>query len=177
MKKPWMISTIVLAAALVALGTWVLVGDQTDAPQPLAQPSLTPLAEYPLELAQTDTVCLASEDVVRMLAARRAAMNRGDEQAAAAFYAEDGSLWLIDAAEPEVARGRAAIAALLKREVDERRIRLRLAGHAIRFGDYVAEPTFIGYEDADGKIPEWTTYLLVFNIEPSTGEINGQWVF
>ncbi len=63
MKNPWLISTVVLAAALVALGTWVLVGDQTDATQPLAQPSSTPLAEYPVELAQTDTVCLASDDV------------------------------------------------------------------------------------------------------------------
>ena len=177
MKNPWLISTVVLAAALVALGTWVLVGDHADAAQPVAQPYPTPLAEYPLELARTDTICLASEDVLRMLAARRTAMNRGDEQAAAAFYAEDGSLWIIDSAEPIVARGRAAIATRLKVDLDEAHMKLRLAGHAIRFGDYVAEPTFVGYENADGQIRDEALYLLVFNIDPATGEISGQWVF
>jgi hypothetical protein len=56
-------------------------------------------------------------------------------------------------------------------------MKLRLAGHAIRAGDYVAEPTFVGYEDAEGKIHDEALYLLVFNINPSTGRIDAQWVF
>jgi hypothetical protein len=79
---PWLVAVIVLAAALVALGAWVLI-DQTRS---------------------SATEGLASPEVAAMIHKVHAAWNRYDAEAVVAFYAPNAVTEEIEAGVPRVVR-------------------------------------------------------------------------
>lgn len=78
--NPWLVAVIVLAAALVALGAWVLI-DQTRS---------------------SSTPGQASPEVAAMIHNLTAAWNRYDAEATASFYARDAVMEEIEAGVPRV---------------------------------------------------------------------------
>jgi ketosteroid isomerase-like protein len=118
---PWLVAVVVLAAALVALGAWVIV-DQTRS---------------------SSTQDLASAEVAAMLNARLAAMNRFDAEAGAAFYAKDAVMEEHDPIIPGgvlVTEGRDQIFQRLQAAADYGRgegWRVEPGGVRSQIGDYV----------------------------------------
>jgi hypothetical protein len=76
-SRIWFAATVVLAAELFGVGSWVLIDRKTDRTQGLA-----------------------TADIVSMLEGRIAAWTRGDLQTAAAVYEEDGTLEEMDQSPP-----------------------------------------------------------------------------
>ena len=146
--NPWMIATIVLAAALVALGIWVVVDQQSR-----------------------QSISLAPEEVTDMLEARIATMNEPDGRAAAEYYSIDGTLWELDQDPPEVSRGRTRIADRLESLCDDGGLRLKSAGASIMNARFVAEPVNLYFEGESGH----GEGMCVFELD-ERGEIQNQWV-
>lgn len=108
----------VLAAGCFAVG--VVVGRAADAPPP-------------------EPPDLASAEVRTMLAARVEAVNAGDEEAVASFYAADAVLEELDQRTPIVTRTSADIATHL-RGYQELGFRLEQTGTPTQLGPFVSEP-------------------------------------
>ena len=123
--NPWLVAVIALAAALLALGAWVVV-DQTKSPS---------------------TEGLASPNVVAMLRDRVAAVNSGDAKAISSFYTRNAVLEERDVTPPIVTKG--------GKEIGERisglaaiGLKLESASPVIRLDGTVAEATSMpGYPD------------------------------
>jgi type II secretory pathway pseudopilin PulG len=130
-----------------------------------------------LQSRQSTSPSKASAEVVALLDARIAAMNRGDGRAAGALYTQDGVLdelegmpYASDGKSTYNTVGRAAIQDRLQLMVDLG-LRLEAIGEPIMYGDLVAEPTRF-YEAAGvgyGKA------MLVFQISPDH-QIAHQWM-
>lgn len=125
---PWLIVVVVLAAALVALGGWVIV-DQTRSSSPQD---------------------LASAEVAAMLDARLAAENRYDARAIAAFYAKDAIMEEHDPLVPDgvlVTEGRDQIAQRWQVGADYFRgegWRVESGSGRVQIGDYVVSTETFG---------------------------------
>ena len=134
-----LIAVIALGAALVALGTWVVI-DQTRS---------------------SSAQGLASADVAAMLKDRHTALNRGDAHAIARFYAPNAVLEERDVTPAIVTRGREDIGQHIA-ALSQLGLRLESASPVIKLGDTVAEATnvpgssmafILVYKlDANGKI-------------------------
>jgi hypothetical protein len=148
---PWLVAVIVLAAALVALGAWVLV-DQARS---------------------SSTQGLASSEVTTMLDARLAALNRFDAEATAAFFTKDAVMEEIEQGAPVVvSSGRKEIANRFRVMLDYSKqtgVQGR-TGATTQIGPYVAQ-TFSwgasGTTEGQG--------ILVFKLDEK-GEIAHEWV-
>jgi len=98
--------------------------------------------------------------IMKVLKGRMAAMNRGDGQAAAAFYAKDGVLEEMDQTPPIVTKGREGIAARLD-ALYKTGLRLAPAGAPITYDQYVAEP--VRFYNGNG--PGEGAGMLVFQFD------------
>lgn len=107
-----------------------------------------------------------SDEVMSVLEGRIAAWNRGDGEAAAAFYAEEGILEETD--NGLVTRGRSRIAARLQ-ELSEW-FGMEATGAPVQFGRLVVEPVNLILEGQPGL------YILVFDFGPDGRQIYHQWV-
>lgn len=132
-----------------------------------------PASPTPLPSGWAANATPASPDVIAILEGRIEAFNRGDFEAAAAFWAEDGVLIEYEADKAIFNQGRAAIAKRLA-GVYEFGLRFEPAGTPLQFGQLVAEPVrwlpmepggpdaqsmLIFRLNADGKIAsEWVTF-------------------
>jgi hypothetical protein len=149
--NPWLVAVVVLGAALIGLGTWVLI-DQTRS---------------------SSTLDLAAPEVVAMLDARLAAGDRNDAEAGAAFYSKDAVMEEIEAGVPRVvSKGRDQILERFRflgaagRPND---FELR-TGTTIQIGPYVAQTNSFG---SGGAI--YGQGILVFRLDES-GKIAHEWV-
>ena len=142
----WLVAVIALAAALVALGAWVVV-DQTRS---------------------SSTQGLASSQVVTMLKHRLVALNSGDAKAVSAFYTRDAVLEEHDVTPPLVTQGSTQIGARVHDIVSRYGMQLQSASPVIRLDGTVAEATSVpGYPDQG--------FILVYSLAPN-GKIAHQWV-
>ena len=151
--NPWLVAVVVLAAALVGLGAWVVI-DQTR--------------------SSSATQDLASPEVTAMLNARVAAINRFDAAAIAAFYTQDAVMEEIEAGVPRVvSRGHDQILDRLRFLVDGARssdLQLR-TGTTTQIGPYVTQTNSFGSfgaTEGDGQ------GILVFRLDES-GKIAHEW--
>ena len=149
--NPWLVAVVALVAALVGLGTWVLVDQTRSSP----------------------TQDLASPEVTAMLNARVAAINRFDAEAIAAFYSQDAVMDEIEAGVPRVvSTGHDQIVDRFRFMADSARvygIRLR-TGTTTQIGPYVAQTNSWGPGGAtEGQ------GILVFKLDES-GKIAHEWV-
>ncbi len=133
---------------LAAVGVGVLIGRAT-AEEPAAAPQ--PLG-------------LASADVQTMLGGRMAALNSGDAQALAAFYAPDGILEERDQQPAVITKGSEEIASHLH-EYFNLGFRLRSESVAVTWGPYVTEAAT--WSGGGG--------ILVYQLDPDL-KIVHQWV-
>jgi hypothetical protein len=108
--------------------------------------------------------------VMEILEGRVEAMNRGDGDAAAAYYAVDASMAETDLGPNAITRGRENIAKRL-RDLYEMGLRLEPAGVPIAYDRYVAEP--VTFTNANG--PGNGAGMLVFEFGPDD-VIEYQWV-
>lgn len=152
----WLVAVIALAAALIALGAWVLVDRNTSSSAPGR----------------------ASPEVATMLADRIAAMNREDGPAAAVFYTKDAIMQEEDNAIVQqegppglVTKGRKQIAARLQ-FLSEAGLRIERVGAPIQMGRFVGEAVRF-YEFGGSGTGEG---VLVFELDKSSGKIAHQWV-
>ena len=144
----WHVAVSGLAAAVVALGAWVVV-DQTRS---------------------SSTDGLAPPEVVAMLEKRIAAFDRADGQAAAAFYTKDAIMQEEDIG--LTTRGREQIAGRLQVLMDAG-LRMTAVGAPIQMGRFVGEAVRF-YESGGGTgIGEG---VLVFELDETSGKIAHQWV-
>lgn len=143
----WLVVVIGLAAALVALGTWVLVRDSgTAAPEGAASP-----------------------EVAAMLADRMVALNSGSDQAIQRFYSRDAVVEEHDVDPVFISRGQDEIGARLggiPKVWKLMGVRARSESDVIQFGRYAAEAASIG--------PDWDG-ILVYEFD-ANGKIAHQWV-
>lgn len=109
-----------------------------------------------------DQANLPPRRVMKILEGRMAAMNRGDGEAAAAFYAKDGVLEEMDATPRVVSKGRVAIAARLD-TLYEAGLRLAPAGAPIAYDCYAAQPVAFTTDDGSGS----GAGVLVFAFDPA----------
>ena len=146
--NPWLVAVVVLGAALVGLGTWVLI-DQTRS---------------------SSTQDLASPEVTAMLNARIAAMNRFDAEAIAALYSQNAVMEEIEAGVPRVvSRGHDQILDRFRFMADGASgIQLR-TGTTTQIGPYVAQTNSFG---SGGAI--LGQGILVFRLDKG-GKIAHEW--
>jgi len=145
---PWMIATIVLAAALVASGIWVVVDHQSR-----------------------QSLGVAPEEVTDVLEGRIAAMNKPDGEAAAKYYALNAVMMELDLDPPGISDGRQQIAERLQGLCGDAGLRLKSVGASIMHDRYVAEPVTFSQEGGPG----FGEGMLVFEMNDG-GEIQNQWV-
>jgi hypothetical protein len=124
----WLVAVVGLAAALVALGAWVLVDRNTSATVSATGPSQG----------------LASPQVVRMLKNRLAAMDSGHAEAVAAFYTRTGVLEERDVTPAVVTKGREQIVRRVQ-VLQSYDMPLESESSVIQFGRYAAIKYPIGY--------------------------------
>ena len=136
---PWLVTTIVLAVALIALGVWTVIDRQTIQPQGLA-----------------------SDEVRAILKDRIATFGAEGGVAASAFYADDAILEERDV-EPAVVTTEAAHIAYRLEDLRNFGMRLESESTPIQVGRYAAEALSLDEEhaivgiavyelDANGKI-------------------------
>jgi hypothetical protein len=161
--NPWLVAVLVLGAAVIGLGAWVVVDQTTSS-------------------SRQD---LASSEVTAMLDARVAAMNRAlstsrspssslsDAKAIAAFYSNDAVMEEIEAGVPRImSKGHGQIVDRFKLMIDAAQgsgIQLR-TGTTTQIGPYVAQTNNFGSRgviDGEG--------ILVFRLDKS-GKIAHEWV-
>lgn len=150
--NPWLLAVAAVAAALLALGVWVLVDRQTRSSAGLASPA-----------------------VASMLEGRIVAWNRGDGRAAAAFYTMDAVMEERDVTPAIVTTGRQAIAERLQTIIDLG-LRMKPVGTPVQIGRYVGEP--VRFYAAESRSATWRPVgegILAFELTP-TGQIAHQWV-
>ena len=145
--NPWLAAVIALAAALVALGGWVIV-DQTRS---------------------SSTQGLASPEVATMLENRIAAFDRADGRAAAAFYTKDAVMQEEDIG--LTTTGRAQIGARLQYLMDAG-LRMKTVGAPIQSGRFVGEA--VRFYDPSGTARG--EGVLAFELDSNSGKIAHQWV-
>lgn len=145
--NPWFV-VAVLAAALVALGAWVVV-DQTRS---------------------SSTEGLASPEVASMLTDRLAALNSGDAGAISSFYTANAVLEERDVTPARVTRGSAAIGDAIATYANSFiPLRVERVSPIIQTGRSVAEATVYPRNPTLG----WT---LVYLLDRDSGKIAHQWV-
>ena len=108
--------------------------------------------------------------VMKVLDGLTAAINRGDGQAAAAYFAEDGKQEELNEDPSLVFKGREAIATRLE-ELHGMGLRLAPAGAPITYDKYVAEPVRFFNGDGSGR----GAGMLVFEFDPAY-KIAHEWV-
>jgi hypothetical protein len=145
--NPWLAAVIGLAAALVALGAWVIF-DQTRS---------------------SSSEGLASPEVATMLENRIAAFYRADGRAAAAFYTKDAVMQEEDIG--LTTRGREQIAARLQYLMDAG-LRMKTVGAPIQIGRFVGEA--VRFYDPGGTARG--EGVLAFELDQTSGKIVHQWV-
>ena len=149
--NPWLVAVVVLGAALIGLGTWVLI-DQTRS---------------------SSTQDLAAPEVAAMLDARIAAMNRYDAKATAAFFSKDAVMEEIENGVPAATSiGRQEIANRFDEILSSSKALgiLGRTGRPTQIGPYVAQTFSWGSRGAtDGE------GVLVFKLDGS-GKIAHEWV-
>ena len=143
---PLLVTVLVLAAALVALGTWTLVDRQES----------------------SSTTGLASPKVVAMLRNRIAALNSGDDKAIAAFYARDAVLEERDVTPAVVTSGSQQIGERIGSIVRLFGMQLEPTGPMVRLGGTVAEATSVPGNPDEG-------FILAYRLD-AQGKIAHQWV-
>jgi hypothetical protein len=153
--NPWLLAVIILSAALVALGAWVLVDRE--------QATTT--------TAQTVSRVLSFRDVKTTLNGRRAAMNAADLGALATFYASNAVLDDLNGGSNTVGSWNIADYVYAVREQG---YLLRANGEPILLGDrYVVEPVTLY---AKGKpVSTGTTGANVFEFD-GNGKIVHEWM-
>jgi hypothetical protein len=165
---------IVLALVLILTGALALAGcGRADEPSANAAPAAASPSADPTQLAvyvATQRARRPSDAVMAVLEGRIAAMNRGEGEAAAAYYAASGVLEETDLDPDLVTRGREAIATRLG-DLYDMGLRLKPAGAPIQYDIYVAEP--VKFINANG--PGKGAGMLVFEFNPRN-EIAYQWV-
>lgn len=150
--NPWLVAVVVLAAALVALGMWILID----------------------QMRSSSTQDLALPEVAAMLDARIAAMNRYDAEATTAFFSKDavleeienGALATTSTGRQEIAARFAYLLSIAKSVGLENR-----TGTTTQIGPYVAQPyswSSVG-DVTDGR------GFLVFRLDEN-GKIAHEWV-
>jgi len=102
----------------------------------------------------------ASSEVIATLEGRIAAYNRGDFEAAASYWAEDGVLLEYEGEPCTETRGREAIAARLEEVYGS--IRMDAVGTPLQFGRLVAEP--VRFRPAPG-VDNYGEAMLVFEMD------------
>lgn len=145
--NPWLGAVIALAAALVALGAWVIVDQTRSSP----------------------TEGLASPEVATMLENRIAAFDHADGRAAAAFYTKDAIMQEEDIGLTTTGRGR--IAARLQYLMDAG-LRMKTVGAPIQIGRFVGEA--VRFYDPGGTARG--EGVLAFELDKNSGKIAHQWV-
>jgi hypothetical protein len=145
--SPWLVGVIALAAALVALGAWV-VFDQTRS---------------------SSTEGLASPEVASMLEDRLVALNSGDAEAISAFYTADAVLEERDVTPVRVTKGSEAIGNAIATYVNVYGLQVERVSPIIQTGRSAAEATVYPGDPALG----WT---LVYLLDRESGKIEHQWV-
>ena len=143
----WLVAVIALVAALVGLGTWVLV-DQTRS---------------------SSTEGLASPEVASMLKGRLAALNSGDAEAISTFYTAHAVLEERDVTPARVTRGSVAIGKAIATYVNSYGLQVERVSPIIQTGRSVAEATVYPGDPSLG----WT---LVYLLDRDSGKIAHQWV-
>ena len=144
--NPWLAAVIALAAALVALGAWVIVDQTRSSP----------------------SEGLASAEVATMLENRIAAFDRADGRAAAAFYSKDAIMQEEDIG--LTTTGREQIAARLQYLTDAG-LRMKTVGAPIQSGRFVGEA--VRFYDPSGTARG--EGVLVFELDKNSGKIAHQW--
>jgi hypothetical protein len=122
------------------------------------------------ESPSVDQPSLPPRDIRKILDARMAAVNQGDSQRAAAFYAKRGVLEETDQDPDLMTRGRENIAVRLE-DLYDMGLRLAPAGAPITYDRYVAEPVRFLNEDGPGT----GAGMLVFEFDPAR-KIAHHWV-
>ncbi len=107
---------------------------------------------------------------MKVLDGLTAAINRGDGQAAASYFAEDGKQEELNEEPSLVFKGREAIATRLE-ELHGMGLRLASAGAPITYDKYVAEPVRFFNGDGSGR----GAGMLVFEFDPAY-KIAHEWV-
>lgn len=123
-----------------------------------------------LESPSVDEPNLPPDRVTKILDSRMAAMNRGDSQAAAAFYAKQGVMEEMDQSPSLVTMGPRDIAERLG-DLYDAGLRLAPAGAPITYDEYVAEPVRFLKAGGTGR----GAGMLVFQFD-ATFMIVHQWV-
>jgi hypothetical protein len=137
-----------------------------EAAVPTTQATTTTTKAGSATTQQTVGGQVPSDEVISMLEGRIAAWNRGDAQAAAAFYMVDGSLEEQD--NGLVTKGRAQIASRLHGLMAD--FKMEAVGTPIQWGRVVVEPINLILQGQPGP------YLLVFELGPDGRKIYRQWV-
>jgi hypothetical protein len=133
--NPWLVAVIALAAALVALGAWVIV-DQTRT---------------------STTEGVAPSEVQTMLDDQLVAFNSGDAAALASFYAANAVLEERNLDPAIVTRGSEQIGERIAFFVNTAGMRIESAGPAVVLGDTVAR--------AERFPGETVGYMVVFKLD------------
>lgn len=158
---------------LATVGGLVLAAcGSAGSPATAPSPTATETAASTTALVASAEATLAgrpSAEIMQILQGRIAAINRGDGEAAAAYYADDGEMWETDLGPEAITRGREAIAKRL-RDLYEMGLRIQPAGEPITYDRYVAEPVRF----LNGNGPGEGAGILVFEIKRR--EIVRQWV-
>jgi hypothetical protein len=166
---------LAISAALVAVAVTAGLSacGGSDKASANATPSAASPSPSPISVVGSTTaegVRLPTDAVIAALEGRIAAWNRGDAEAAAAFYAEDGILEETDVSPHVITRGRTWLADRLNGLYDMG-LRLAPAGAPIASGRYVAEPTRIYNSSAPGS----GAAMLVFEID-AQDKLARQWM-
>ncbi len=146
--NPWLVAVIALAAALVALGAWVIV-DQTRS---------------------STAEGVASSEVATMFDDLTVAFNSGDPVALSSFYGPNAVLaehFLDPAIYPTVTRGSEQIGERIAFFVNTGGMRIESAGPVIVLGDTVAR--------AERFAGETGGSMVVYKLN-ANGKIARQWV-
>jgi hypothetical protein len=130
----WLLGGLAVPLLLVGCASTSPTPAPTPTPVPSASPAATPLP------SGWSAAGPASPEVIAVLEGRIEAFNRGDFEAAAAYWAEDGAL--IEYEDGTIfTQGREAIAKRLA-GVYEFPLRMRSAGVPLQLGRLVAQPVW-----------------------------------
>lgn len=172
MKHPSVSASAALTTLLIAVvaGMYASAGcgatSNTSAGAPDATPEKSASASW-----SGNRLNLPTPDVMAALEGRISAWMRGDTQAAADFYAEDGVLREMDTSPDYVSEGRERIRWRLQ-DLYDAGLRLRPADAPLQYDRYVAEPTdFYPAEDESQAV----VLMLVFEMD-ADNNIVYQWV-
>lgn len=174
-KAMAVVLTTALAVGCAGLGLALLAGacGGSEGASANSGPSTASPSGSPISVVGNTTgegARLPSDAVIAALEGRIVAMNRGDGEAAASFYAEDGMLEETDLSPHLITRGRAWLADRLDALYDMG-LRLAPAGAPIANGRYVAEPTRFYH----GTMPRRGAAMLVFEID-AQNKLAYQWM-